>query len=68
MFHRILKVLCAAKLYFDGFYRKRCATGKGSWPHLDQRNTKQAIARVDRLTFAHFAQISGIFNPLIALR
>ena len=29
-----------------------------------QRNTKQAIARVDRSTFAHFARISDNIHPL----
>ena len=33
-----------------------------------QKNLKRAIARVDCFTFAYFAQISGSFDLLIALR
>ena len=35
---------------------------------VQQRLTKRAISRVDCSTFAYFSQISGIFDPLIALR
>ena len=34
----------------------------------EQKNLKRAIARVDCFTFAYFAQISGSFDLLNALR